>query len=339
MSESSFPFDPPVALAPMEGLTSAPIRDLFAYRGGLGLVCTEFVRIYQRPTAAQLARALRRSPAVALSVQLMGNDAEHMAAATRWLADAGVDVVDVNLGCPTRRAVRGGVGAALLRDHSALRRVLEAMRKATTGLLSAKLRAGFDRLDEACTLGSMVADCGADYLVVHPRRGVDMYQGVADWRIVKELTRTLRIPIVGNGDIWYAQDALRLRAETGCDAVMIGRPALRNPWIFRQLAELAANQTPFSPTGEDLLGHLDELVAVFSATLPEHRRLGALKEHVRYLSRAVPDGGAFTRAAVRLDSTAAVLELAERCLGHRSPSELDLEAAAGHGLERVPAAI
>ena len=339
MSESSFPFDPPVAFAPMEGLTNTPIRDLFARRGGLGLVCTEFVRIYQRPAAAQLAKALQRSPGVALSVQLMGNDAEHMATATRWLASAGADVVDINLGCPTNRAVRGGVGAGLLRDHSTLRRVLDAMRRATTGLLSAKLRAGFDHLDEACTLGDIVAECGADYLVVHPRRRVDMYQGVADWRIVKELTRALRIPVLGNGDIWYARDAIRLRAQTGCDALMIGRPALRNPWIFRQLAQLAANQTPFSPTGKDVLGHLDELVAIFSATLPEHRRLGALKEHVRYLGRAVPDGGAFGRAAVRLDSTAAILELAERCLARRASGELDLEASAGHGLERVPAAI
>jgi tRNA-dihydrouridine synthase B len=337
MSPSPFPFRPATALAPLEGLTSPPIRDLIARRGGVGLVCTEFVRVYQRPRAAQLHAAVRRPSGVALSVQLMGNDVTYMAEATRLLAASGADVVDINLGCPTKRAVRGNVGAGLLRNHDLLRRVLEGMRNATTGLLSAKLRAGFERLDEAFALGALIEAAGVDYLVVHPRRRVDLYHGVADWRIVGELKRTLRIPVIGNGDTWYAADAVRLRAQSGCDGVMVGRPALRNPWIFRQLAQLRCGEPPTLPTGADLVAHLEELVDVFAATLPAHRRLGALKEHVRYLGRAVPDGATFTRSAVRLGSTLDILELARRSIGGLSATDLDLAPVAQHGLERVPA--
>ncbi len=338
MRRLSFPFRPATALAPLEGLTSPAIRNLIARRGGVGLVCTEFVRVYQRPRSAQLLSALQPPPGVALSVQLMGNDATYMAEATRLLAEAGADVVDINLGCPTKRAVRGNVGAGLLRNHDLLRRVLEAMRNATAGLVSAKLRAGFERLDEAFALGAIIEASGLDYLVVHPRCRADMYQGVADWRIVSALKRTLSIPVIGNGDTWYAAEALRLRAESACDGVMIGRPALRNPWIFRQLAQLEVGEPPVVPTGADLLAHLEELAGVFDETLPHHRRLGALKEHVRYLGRAVPDGASFIRRAIQLDTTAGILEFAAGYLAGLSSTDLDLAPAARHGLERVPAA-
>ena len=338
MHPASFPFQPATALAPMEGLTSPAIRNLIAKRGGLGLVCTEFIRVYQRPRPAHLRSAIQRPPGVALSVQLMGNDAPYMAEATRLLADAGVDVVDINLGCPTKRAVRGNVGAALLRDHDLLRRVLEAMRNATPGLMSAKLRAGFERLDEALKLGGIIESCGVDYLVVHPRRRSDMYRGVADWRIVSSLKGSVGVPVVGNGDAWYAADALRLRAESGCDAVMIGRPALRNPWIFEQMSQMRAGIPTTRPTGADLVAYLEELIEVFEQTLSPHRRLGALKEHVSYLGRAVPDGGTFAKRAVRLESTAGILGLARDHLRDLSSADLDLAAWSQHALQPSPCA-
>ncbi len=336
MSTSDFPFQPAVALAPLEGLTSPPLRDLLARRGGIGVVCTEFVRVYQSPSVTRLREAIRRSPGIPLSVQLMGNDVTHMADATRLLASAGADVIDINLGCPTRRAVRGNVGAGLLRNLELLRRVLDAMRRSTAGLLSAKLRAGFERLEEACALGHVVEAAGVDYLVVHPRRRIDLYRGVADWRIVAELKRALRIPVIGNGDLWYAADAIRLRQQSGCDGVMIGRPALRNPWIFQQLAALRAGTSPATPSGADLVSHLEALVELFATTLPPHRRVGALKEHLRYLGRAIRDNGAFAHVALRLATTQEIVTLAQRQLALRSGVELDLAATPDQPLERTP---
>ena len=161
----------------------------------------------------------------------MGNDAALMAEAAGWMAQLGADVVD------TRLPRCGGATGRRLGDAAGRRPAVtgvNAMREAVPGMLSAKIRAGFDRADPFLTIGRAIEETGVDYLVVHPRKRSDFYQGVADWRIVRALKQELSIPVVGNGDIWYADDAFRIREETGCDAVMLGCPA-RNPWIFQQI--------------------------------------------------------------------------------------------------------
>jgi tRNA-dihydrouridine synthase len=280
-----------------------------------------------------LERAIVKVPGVPLSVQVMGNDAALMADAAAIVAEAGADVVDINLGCPMPRVVRKGVGAAMLKDTVLLARVLRAMREAVPGVLSAKIRAGFDAdcdaSQHAVTIAKVVQDAGVDFIAVHPRRRADFYTGVADWRIVAELRDTLDIPVIGNGDIWYASDFARMRAETGCDGVMAGRPALRNPWIFGQAAALAAGQEPFAPTGEDVLAYLEEAALRFGG-----RTIGRLKEIARYMGRAVPDDFAFQRDALRAADVPALLAVARRHLGHLPSDRLDLRADGHLGLER-----
>jgi tRNA-dihydrouridine synthase B len=332
-----FAFQPPCVLAPMEGITSAAVRGVLASYGPLGMVCTEFVRVAgDRISEAHFRRQVRKLPGVALSVQIMGNEPRLMAEAAAVVASAGADVVDVNLGCPTACAARKNVGAALLRQPEELRRLLIAVRGAVPGLFSAKLRAGFDTWEDALEHGKLVEECGADFLTVHPRRGIDKYRGIADWRIIALLRRELRLPVVGNGDVWYAQDALRMVEETGCDAVMLGRPALRNPWIFRQIAELLAGQATFSPSGADLARHLRRLWAVMDAGRLEGRPLpvGPLKEQFLFLIRAVPDGMAIRRRILALQTCEAFLDAVEEALGRLSPEELDLDARGRYGLER-----
>jgi tRNA-dihydrouridine synthase B len=161
---------------------------------------------------------------------------------------------------------------------------------------------------------------------VHPRRGVDCYRGVADWRIISLLRRELRIPVIGNGDAWYAGSALRMIEETGCDAVMLGRPALRNPWIFRQLGELGEGREPYRPRGADLAQHLQRLARALSARIrePEYTPLGALKEQLRYLCRAVPNGTELQRGLLRQQTLELFLEAAEAALAPLPPDALDL---------------
>src|SRR5262245_49118264 len=227
--------------APMEGVTHPILRQLMAERGGIGVVCTEFVRITSGPLSLRtLRRHIVRPPRGLLSVQVMGNHIEHMADAAAIVSDLGADVVDINLGCPAPRVVRKGVGSAMLKDPKLLFEVISAMRRSVPGVLSAKIRAGFDDASVVLTNAKTLEDAGVDYLVVHPRRRCDFYEGVADWRTIKLLKDNLQIPVVGNGDVWSAEAALRMRAQTGCDAVMIGRGALRNPWIFEQIADLTA---------------------------------------------------------------------------------------------------
>jgi len=276
-----------------------------------------------------LARQVKRLPGVPLSVQVMGNDPELMAEAGAVVARAGADVVDLNLGCPTNAAVRKGVGAALLKQPALLSRLLTTMRRAVPGLLSAKLRAGFDTTSEALSNARLVQDSGLDYLAIHPRRRVDHYRGSADWRIVALVRRELSIPVVGNGDIWYAQSALRMFEETQCDAVMLGRPALRNPWIFRQLSELLAGREPFRPSGADLARHFRRLAVALSAHAgdPSHSALGPLKEQLGYLCRGVPDALNVQRSLQRLPTLELLLEATDETFCAIPAEALDLGAA------------
>jgi len=332
-----FPFDPPFVLAPMEGITGAAVRGLLAGYGPLGLVCTEFVRIAGGGiSGAYLRRQVMKIPGVALSVQVMGNHPERMAEAAAVVAKAGADVVDVNLGCPTACAVRKNVGAALLQDRPALARLLCALRAAVPGVFSAKLRAGFDSSEDALGHGRLVEACGADFVTIHPRRRVDHYRGIADWRIIALLRRELGVPVVGNGDVWYARDALRMMEETGCAAVMIGRPALRNPWIFRQIAELVSGREPFTPAGADVARHLRALAAVLESARKDARPLpvGPLKEQFTFLVRAVPDALALRRRLLTLQTTESFLDAVEEALTPLTAEHLDLDARGRHGLER-----
>jgi tRNA-dihydrouridine synthase B len=320
-------------LAPMEGVTHPAFRALIARRPGVGVVCTEFVRIAATGIGERhLRQQVIRAPGAALSVQVMGNHLEHMAEATAIVASAGADIVDLNVGCPAPRVVRKGVGSAMLKDPELLRRVVSCMRARTSGCLSAKIRAGFDDSSGAVAVARLIEAAGADFIAVHPRRRADFYQGVADWRIIRAIKKAVRIPVIGNGDVWYAADALRMRAETRCDGVMIGRGALRNPWIFAQIEALCAGRAPPRPSGDDVLAHYDELADMLRGSNP-NGGLGMLKEQVRYLARSVDDTGELMRQALRATT---VLEmravLAARLAGE--PSEaLDLDAHGGR-LER-----
>ncbi|MEM6956509.1 MAG: tRNA-dihydrouridine synthase family protein [Myxococcota bacterium] len=342
-------------LAPMEGVGHPTFRALMAQKGGIDLLCTEFVRISRAPISADaLHRSVVKAPGVPLSVQVMGNDADKMADAARHVADAGADIVDINLGCPMPRVVRKGVGAAMLKDPALLYRVLSEMRRALEGSgakLSAKIRAGFDDAKNVCAIAKVVEDAGADFIAVHPRRRCDFYEGVADWRIVALLAETLSIPVVGNGDAWYAADALRMEAETGCAAVMMGRPAMRNPWIFRQVTELRLGTEPFAPTVEHVaewlhLAHESYVHGLDGEGLPQARGgrtalpnpLGKLKELVRWLGRAVDDDGAFRKKALRSQSTEAFFAAVDG-LCTLDPSLLDLDAHGSRGLERSGSAL
>lgn len=325
----------------MEGITQASIRSLYLDRGGLGLVCTEFVRISRAPlSAAQLEREVQRDPRAKLSVQVMGNEAEKMAEAARVLEDAGADIIDVNMGCPMPRVVRKGVGAAMLKDPDLAARVVGMMRAATRGKLSVKIRAGYDDAEGIVELARRLESEGIDFLTVHPRRRADFYRGVSDWRIVRKLASELSIPIIGNGDVFSASDALRLKEEAGVAGIMIGRPALRNPFIFEQIEALEKGEAPIRPSGDDLYAHIERLLEVLSAS-PGRRRppLGPMKEFIRYLLRADPRRNDYERDALRSESISELMAVVERELRGRSHEELDLEARPKFELERAPTAL
>jgi tRNA-dihydrouridine synthase len=186
-----------------------------------------------------------------------------------------------------------------------------------------------------------VEACGADFITVHPRRRCDLYSGVADWRIIGEIKRAISIPVVGNGDVWYASDALRLRRETGCDAVMIGRPALRNPFIFRQIEQLARGEVPDAPDGPALLATLEEIIGRYRDYYGAQGRnaTGPIKELLRWIGRSVNDGRKYQSEVLKQSSIDDILRVSRRHLERLLSADLDIDAHGGLGLEQSGSAL
>ncbi|MFH2005753.1 MAG: tRNA-dihydrouridine synthase family protein [bacterium] len=334
---SPLPWTQPTVLAPLQGVGHPVFRALVAEAGGIGLICADFLRVGQGPLHRRTVRRhIVRVPGVPLSVQLLGQHPQRLADAAALLSEHGADVVDINAGCPVRRIVSKGAGAALLRDPDGLHRLLSHVRAAVAGPLSVKIRTGFEdsqRLDE---LGDAIQAAGVDFVTVHPRSREQQYRDVADWRLISHLKSRLRIPVVGNGDCWYAVDVQRMRQETGCDAVMLGRPALRNPWIFSQAADLRAGRTPCTPNGAQVVGFLERAAAAYGERFGEQPWLvtGRLKELISYLGRALPREHPFLHAALRASDASEILRLADSSVRPLPSESLDLDAYGRLGFEQ-----
>ncbi len=297
----TFPFRPNTVLAPMEGVTNIVIRNALSELGGIGMLCTEFVRVSSHAVKPKTVReAVQKTPGIPLSVQVMGNDSTLMAESAELMEIAGADIVDINLGCPTKNAVKGKVGSAMLKDPDLLYEVLSSMRKKVKGWLSAKIRAGFDENNHVSHIAKTVEAAGADFIAVHPRRRKDFYDGIADWRIIAHLKRILNIPVIGNGDVWYPKDALNMTEQTACDAVMIGRGALRNPWIFKQIKCLKEG-TEYRPSIDEMNHFFTKLRYSFTDAFGGRERaaLARMKELLQYFSRIFPDGVEFRTNILR----------------------------------------
>ena len=297
----------------MEGVSSPGTRALLHSYSPIDLVCTPFIRITdQRPSEAFIISQVSRETVRPFSVQLLGKHPENLAYAAEIISSMGAAVVDLNFGCPSRQVMKKGAGAALLDDIAAIRAIVSRVRCAVKTQVSAKIRGGIDDIERILLIAKAIESAGADFLTVHPRSSQQGYAGVADWRWVRRVKAEMRIPVIGNGDCWYAEDALRLRDWAGCDGVMLGRAALRNPFIFRQIRAMIANERPYIPTGQDILLHLSKVHEVLLTDLDGNlvRVLGALKEQAQYLLRAVPEAtrSQLIDAVLRAPTSAALLD-------------------------------
>jgi len=232
---------PATVLAPMAGVTDTVFRRFIREMGGCGLLMTEFtsadgvLRAKDRKAKRYLHFYADEHP---ISAQLFGSNPETLCEAAKMIEGLGFDLVDLNLGCPAKKVVKCNGGSGLLRDLPLIERIFRSVRAAVTIPFTVKFRAGWSEKELVYRdLARVAEDCGLDAIAMHARTREQGYTGQAQWDWIAHLKQIVKIPVIGNGDIRTPEDAAAMVAHTGCDAVMIGRSAASNPWIFRQISQ------------------------------------------------------------------------------------------------------
>jgi tRNA-dihydrouridine synthase B len=296
-------------LAPMAGITDSVFRRFIKRLGGCGLIMTEFVS-----SEGMLRQNLRSQHYLhyseeerPISAQVFGADPDHLADAARTIEDLGFDLVDLNLGCPAKKVVKCG-GSGLLRDLPLLEKILRKIRAAVTIPFTIKFRSGWnDEEIVAVQVARMAEECGVDALAVHPRTRLQGYGGRARWEVIQEVKASVGIPVIGNGDVFTPADALALRERTGCDALMIGRAAVSNPWIFRQMSEYFRTGIYAKPTEADRYQMIRTYYQMLVAEdIPGP--LGKMKQFASWFTRGVRNGAELRRRVQSARDTREVLE-------------------------------
>ncbi len=256
----------PLILAPLSGISNLPFR-LLAKEQGCGLVCTEMISAEGLVRNRKATEGLMKScpEERPLGVQIFGSNPKSMAAAARIVEECGAELVDMNMGCPVRKVVSGGSGAALLKDLRKAGEIMEAVRKAVSIPVTVKIRTGWDEKTlNYLEVGRIAQESGVDALTLHGRTRRQGYACKADWQAIAQAKRDLRIPVIGNGDLTSPEAISQFFALTDANGAMIGRGALGNPWIFRQALQFFQGEVPEPPSLEEkektILRHLRMIV-------------------------------------------------------------------------------
>lgn len=248
MKIDSILIDNNTVLAPLAGITNLPFR-LIAKRAGCGLVCSEMVSangiVYgSKKTLGMLDSLSEERP---VSFQIFGSDPLIMAEAAVIVESSGADIIDINFGCSVKKVVKTGAGVALMKEPGRTEAILMAIKKCVKIPVTIKIRTGWEKTGEQALKTAKIAEhCGIDAIAVHPRTASQGFRGLADWSVISRVKQNVSIPVIGNGDILTAYDAVSMQSQTGCDAVMIGRAAIGNPWIFEQIRALMSKE-PIAP--------------------------------------------------------------------------------------------
>jgi len=318
----SVAISPATVLAPMSGVTDTVFRRFIKNLGGCGLIMTEFtsadgVLRDQRVQGRYLHFYEDEHP---ISAQLFGSNPSVLADAARLVEDLGFDLVDLNLGCPAKKVVKCNGGSGLLRDLPLIRQIFEAVRAAVKIPFTVKFRAGWNDDEIVCVeLARIAESCGLGAVALHARTREQGYSGNARWEWIASVKRAVKIPVIGNGDIRSPEDACAIVAQTGCDAVMIGRMAPANPWIFRQIERYISRGNYDEPSEADRY----QMIRTYFQMLLEEGMPGAegkMKQFASWFTHGVPGGAALRKAIYEAKSGAEILGRVEEFFEARLPA-------------------
>ncbi len=296
-------------MAPMAGYTSLPFR-LMAKKMGAGCVATEMVSskgltLGHRKTLGYLRSHPEEKP---LSVQIFGSQPEVMATAAELAVQGGADMVDINMGCPVKKVVKTGAGAALLRDLRKAAQIVSSVRRSCSVPLTVKIRAGWSPGEPvALELARVIEGCGADALTVHARYATQGFSSPADWQWIRRIKDRVRIPVIGNGDVAEAFLALRMKRETGCDGVMIGRAAVRNPWIFQQIQSIEQGLPQVQPDPSVRKAVILDHFRMLCETMEETKATKAIRGLLVAFSKGLPGSSLFRENVNKITDAKALM--------------------------------
>jgi len=312
MQIGPFRIDPPVALAPMAGVTDKPFRQL-CKRLGAGLAVSEMTTSDPRlwGTRKSRMRMDHEGEPEPVSVQIAGYDPAMLADAARYNADQGAQIVDINMGCPAKKVCNVYAGSALLQDEPLVARILTAVVSAVDVPVTLKIRTGWNRDNRnGVRIARIAADAGIAALAVHGRTRADLYEGEAEYDTIAAIKRAVAIPVFANGDVDSPEKARTVLAQTGCDGLLVGRAAQGRPWIFREIAQFLATGERLAPPGPAevgaiLCGHLESLYTFYG----EQQGVRVARKHLGWYAKDRPENAAFRAVAVRTESATEQLRL------------------------------
>jgi len=311
MKIGTITLDNNVILAPLAGVGNLPFR-LMAKEAGCGLVCSEMVSshglVYKSSKTEQLLNSVAEEKP--LSAQIFGAQPDIMAEAAAIVEAMGADIIDINFGCAVRKVVRTGAGVALMNTPAKAETLLKAVRKAVRIPLTIKIRTGWNSSGEqAVNIAQIAEGCGVDAVAVHARTAGQLFSGRADWSIIAAVKKKVSIPVIGNGDIFSAQDAVNMLVETGCDGIMIGRKAMGNPDIFSQvLARLNGGVE----TGTDISRRFDIMIRYLKASVEyigEAPACRMMRSRLGWFVKEMPNSSKFRQSIKHLSSEKEGVEL------------------------------
>lgn len=299
-------------LAPLAGITNLPFRQLVK-KCGCAVVCSEMISakgiFYNSDKTLTLLKTNDRERP--LSVQIFGSDPDSMARAAAFIDDLGTaDILDINFGCSVKKVVKQGAGVALMKEPKIAYNILKAVRNATSLPFTIKIRSGWDYTgDQAMALAKIAQDAGVDAIAMHPRTAGQGFRGCADWTLIKRLKNQIDIPVIGNGDINCPEDGARMMEETGCDAVMVGRAAMANPFIFSQIEEFTAKGSYTQPSPREIFTKMEDLTRLYVNYFGEKPACKMLRGRLAWFVRGLPGASTFRRELSKLESLSQAMAL------------------------------